>query len=72
MARRGVAIRAYIRTAASWHVFFCAGVLLLAGRRPAPPTGAASSHVSLLRHFKRVIHFNSEVPHRTLKLGMAE
>lgn len=44
----------------------------LAGRRLAPPTGAASSHVSLLSHFKRVIHFNSEVPHCTLKLGMAE
>src|SRR6202522_307665 len=45
---------------------------VLAGRRPALPTGAAPSHVSLLRHFKRVIHFNSEVPHGALKLGMAE
>jgi hypothetical protein len=57
---------------AFWRVLNRVRVPLLAGRRPAAPTGAAASHVSLLRHFKCVIHFDSEIPDRTLKLGMAK
>jgi hypothetical protein len=43
-----------------------------AGRRLMPPTGDLLSHVSLLRHFKRVINFDFEISHRTFELGMAE
>jgi hypothetical protein len=57
---------------ASWHAFQCAFVPLLAGRRPMPPTGDVISHVSLLRHFKRVINFDYEISHRTFEFGIAE
>jgi hypothetical protein len=45
---------------------------VLAGRRPMTPTGDVLSHVGLLRHFKRVINFDSEISNRTFELGMAE